>query len=207
MSAHHLGRAQRRQHISIGCSSVSAMEVAAFVTSVFALLIACWAAWATHRQATAAETQAAAAQDANATATEALELAHAADARERSRQDLEDRPTFDVTGKRERNAPTIVRLTLLNAGPLTYDSVSAQPDLTDPETASLLLGIGDPADPQASIQWTTVKAGETVSTSLRRKSVEVAGSAKLIVTATRSDREWTSVHYVAITRPPRMITM
>ncbi|WP_418062303.1 hypothetical protein [Pimelobacter simplex] len=176
------------------------MEIAALAISVVALLAAGWSAWGTHRQARAAESQAQAAADANRTAQEALDLALAAEMRERTRQHVEERPTFKVDGKRHQGAPLLIDLTVRNNGPLAYDSVTVRPDMGDAQTAALLRGVSVDHTLADEAALGSLKAGEAAEAVLARTAHDVGGDAKLIVTAARGSNEWATIHYLKISR-------
>ena len=183
------------------------MEIAALAISVVALLAAGWSAWGTHRQAQATEEQARAASAANATATEALALARAADSREQTRQHVEERPTFEVVGKRQRDKPSLIDVTIRNDGPLTYDEVIVAADLDDADTKRLIRGLNRSEELVPELALGSVQPGETLSAVLARTNPELSGNAKLIVTARRERREWRTIHYVKVARPQRIISM
>jgi hypothetical protein len=184
-----------------------AVETAALVISIVALLAAGWSAWGTHRQARATEDQARAASEANATAQEALDLAREADARERTRQHLEERPNFEVSGKRVKGKLSLTTVTIRNNGPLEYDSVTVTPDLTDPETKRLVRGVQHEDELSVEVNLGALKPGESLVTALVRTNPQLGGQAKLAITATRHGREWQMFHYVPVSRPPRAISL
>lgn len=201
--------ARVRVHTS-ACSPdirVLAVTIAAFVVSIVALLAAGWSAWSTHRQARAAEVQAEAADAANRTAQEALTLARAADSREQTRQHVEQRPHFNVVGKRVKNKPLLTMVTIKNEGPLSYESITVRLDLEDAGTNRLVRGIGRLDAFAAENTFSDVKSGETVTMTLVRADPQLGGQAKLLVTAKRAEGEWTMIHYVQVSRPPRIISV
>ena len=177
------------------------------VISVVALLAAGWSAWGTHRQARATEDQARAASEANATAQAALHLAREADARDQTRQHVDERPDFSVSGKRAKGKPSLIMVTLRNEGPLGYDSVTLAPDLKDPETMRLVRGVQLGDDITDELDLGACYPGESLSTELVRTNRQLGGRAKLTVTATRQGHEWRIIEYVTVSRPPRVVSL
>lgn len=183
------------------------VSIAAFVVSIVALLAAGWSAWGTHRQARAAEGQAAAADAANRTAQEALALARAADLREQTLQHVEERPILNVVGKRVKNEPSLTTVTIKNEGPLSYESITVRVDVDDADTKRLVRGIGASDALTNEAVFGPLQPGETITTTLNRTGPQFSGQAKLFVTATRRDNEWTMIHNVQVSRPPRIISI
>lgn len=180
------------------------MDVVALVVSLLALGLAGWSAWATHRQAQATEEQATAAKEANQTADEALALARKAEERDEARLVVEERPTFDVTGKPDEGKASALTVAVTNTGPLPYEKVLVRPDLTDAETKRIVHGMGDTENLCNESDLGACKPGETLRATLVRTNPDLGGKAKLIVTASRSGREWHPVYYVDAPTPPRV---
>jgi hypothetical protein len=170
-----------------------AVDIAAFIVSIVALLTAGWSAWGTHRQARATEAQAHAANAANRTAQEALALGRAADIREQTRQHLESQPNFEVNSKRRRGTPLLIDVAVKNNGPLTYDTVTVRPDLSDADTARLVRGVTIEGHLSAEVTFGPFQPGETVAAVIPRTDPELGGDAKLILAAARDGNEWTTV--------------
>lgn len=176
------------------------VETAALVISLIALLGAGWSAWGTQRQARAAE-------EANLLARAASDLARAAEARDQTRQHLEERPDLSVSGKRTKGKPSVVTVAIKNNGPLGYDSVTVSLDLTDEATRRLALGMQVGDGVEAEVDLGELRAGESLVTGLARANVQLGGQAKLAIVVIRGSQRWQTIHYVPISRPTRIVSM
>lgn len=118
------------------------VDVAALVVSLVALLISAWAAYTSYTTRQAAERSADAAEVSADAATEALELGHATEVRERERAYAEQTPLLTATASGSGRQFQTIRLR--NDSRFTYDSLSLT---IRPTTADPVQGFAAGVDP------------------------------------------------------------
>lgn len=175
------------------------MEVAALVLSILAFAASGWAAWATHRGARASES-------AVETARDALALARVADERDATRQRVESAPRFSVENSKGGPGRSGFKSVLVTCdGVLAYDNVSVALDLDDAKTAELATGFERDERSVHICDLGPMKIGDAREVAIIRRNRESSGQIKLLLTAHHGEVAWTSVHYVGVSPPPRII--
>lgn len=118
------------------------MDTAALVLSLIALIVSAWAAYTSYTTRLAAERSADAAELSADAATEALELGHATEVRERERVYAEQTPLLVATAS--GGARQFQTIRLRNDSRFTYDSLGLT---IRPTTAEPVQGFASGVDP------------------------------------------------------------